>query len=77
LWELRHSQDLTLTDCPICNLDLIRDYDKGELVCTKCGFVAEDQKENHGAEWKAFDPEEKEKRTRAGSPRRFHFKTLD
>jgi len=55
--------------CPICSKSLIGDYDRGELICSACGFVVEDRNEYQGPEWKAIDPEEKERKVRVGSPR--------
>ncbi|MEM3069207.1 MAG: TFIIB-type zinc ribbon-containing protein [Nitrososphaerales archaeon] len=57
--------------CPTCGRLLIGDYDKGELVCSSCGFVIEDHSEYRGPEWKALDLEEKEKRVRVGAPQTF------
>jgi transcription initiation factor TFIIB len=47
---------------------LIRDYEAGELVCEHCGFVISSTLFNHGPEWRAFDTEQREKRTRVGAP---------
>ncbi|MEM3437299.1 MAG: TFIIB-type zinc ribbon-containing protein [Nitrososphaerales archaeon] len=57
--------------CPICGKFLIGDYDKGELICSSCGFVIEGYNECRGPEWKAIDMEEKEKRVRVGAPQTF------
>jgi len=57
--------------CPICGKLLVGDYDKGELICSSCGFVIEDHNEYRGPEWKAIDLEEKEKRVRVGAPQTF------
>lgn len=55
--------------CPNCaSTDLVKDYDQGELICTKCGYVAEDHEIDTSPEWRAFDEEEREKRDRAGAP---------
>ena len=37
------------------NEDLIRDYEAGELVCERCGFVISSMLFDHGPEWRAFD----------------------
>lgn len=47
---------------------MIRDYEAGELVCERCGFVISPTLLNHGPEWRAFDAEQREKRTRVGAP---------
>ena len=55
--------------CPECRTtDLVRDYEAGELACERCGFVVSSTLFNHGPEWRAFDAEQREKRTRVGAP---------
>ncbi len=55
--------------CTNCgSTDFIKDYEHGELVCEKCGYVAEEHIVDRSAEWRAFDEEEREKRDRAGAP---------
>ena len=49
-------------NCPTCKGRLIGDYDKGELVCSTCGFVLEDNTVDIGPEWKALNLEDKEKK---------------
>ena len=55
--------------CPECsNTDLIRDYEVGELVCEQCGTVVTSKILNHSPEWRAFNIEQRQKRTRVGAP---------
>jgi transcription initiation factor TFIIB len=55
--------------CPECeNSHVVFDYDRGELVCNKCGLVLEDNCIDHGPEWRAFDDEGKSRRERVGAP---------
>ena len=54
--------------CPSCQKPFIGDFDLGELVCPNCGFVAEEAQRDSGPDWKAFDPDEKARRVRVGSP---------
>jgi len=55
--------------CPECgSTNLIRDYDVGEIVCEKCGYVISTALFDTGPEWRAFDEEQREKRTRVGAP---------
>ena len=57
------------TECPECQSDhLIRDYERGELVCKACGLVLDDNFIDEGPEWRAFDAEQTEKRSRSGAP---------
>jgi len=46
----------------------MNDYDQGELVCMGCGYVVDDKMADTGPEWRAFDQEQKAKRTRVGAP---------
>ena len=61
--------DETLTKCPECNSHhLIEDYDHAEVICEKCGLVLEDNIIDHGADWSAYNPEDKLKNERVGAP---------
>lgn len=51
--------------CPECNGErFIRDYESAEIVCISCGYVIADRIEDAGPEWRAFDDDQREKRTR-------------
>ena len=55
--------------CPEChNKDLEYDYEKAEIVCKRCGLVIEESMIDPGPEWRAFDNDQKMKRTRTGAP---------
>ncbi len=55
--------------CPECGSDkLMRDYEAAEIVCLSCGCVVLDKLTDGRPEWRAFDSEQKEKRTRVGAP---------
>ncbi|MEM3507288.1 MAG: transcription initiation factor IIB [Candidatus Bathyarchaeia archaeon] len=55
--------------CPECGSDkLIRDYENAEIVCTGCGYVIAEKLMDSRPEWRAFDDEQKAKRTRVGAP---------
>lgn len=55
--------------CPECgNKKLIRDYERGELICANCGLIVAENIVDAGPEWRAFDDEQKEKRVRGGAP---------
>lgn len=57
------------TRCPECNCrHLTKAYDRGELVCEGCGLVINEQLIDQGPEWRAFDFDQIEKRTRTGPP---------
>ncbi len=58
-----------ITKCPECgSVQLIRDYERGELICNSCGLVIDDSFIDQGPEWRAFDSDQSQSRARAGSP---------
>jgi len=51
--------------CPECkNSSLVMDYKHGELICKICGYVVEESLIDQGPEWRAFDANQREKRSR-------------
>lgn len=57
------------TKCPECESEkLINDHERGEIVCGACGLVIDDNLVDMGPEWRAFDHEQRDKRTRVGAP---------
>lgn len=55
--------------CPDCKSDrLKRDTEAGEVVCMNCGVVVDSKIADSGPEWRAFDEEQRVKRTRVGAP---------
>lgn len=55
--------------CPECKSKrLIRDYEKGEIICADCGLIIAENIHDMGPEWRAFDAEQKEKKARGGAP---------
>jgi transcription initiation factor TFIIB len=54
--------------CPECGGALQTD-EQGDLVCSECGLVVESDDIDRGPEWRAFDSEEKNKKSRVGAPR--------
>jgi transcription initiation factor TFIIB len=46
----------------------MRDYECAEIVCMDCGFVVAAKIADRGPEWRAFDDEQRAKRTRVGAP---------
>lgn len=59
----------TTTKCPECKSKrIVRDYEKGELLCSQCGLIIAENIHDMGPEWRAFDAEQKEKKARGGAP---------
>jgi len=55
--------------CPECSSTrLMRDYECAEVVCMNCGIVVVGKIADRGPEWRAFDNEQRAKRTRVGAP---------
>ena len=55
--------------CPECGgQKLIRDYEAAEIVCMACGCVIDEKLADTRPEWRAFDDEQKAKRSRVGAP---------
>jgi transcription initiation factor TFIIB len=67
--EKVETSHLDIRTCPECGSDkLIRDYENAEIVCTGCGYVIAEKLADPRPEWRAFDDEQKAKRTRVGAP---------
>ncbi len=64
-----HKQPMRVLQCPECgSTRLMRDYECAEIVCMECGFVIATKLADRGPEWRAFDHEQRAKRTRVGAP---------
>jgi transcription initiation factor TFIIB len=62
-------QAARVQQCPECgSTRLMRDYECAEIVCMECGFVIATKLADRGPEWRAFDHEQRAKRTRVGAP---------
>ena len=58
-----------LDRCPKCGRRLmVIDSPRGELFCSNCGFVMKEKIVEAGPEWRSFSSEEKDNRSRTGSP---------
>jgi transcription initiation factor TFIIB len=55
-------------DCPECSGRLVVDDEHGETICTECGLVVEEDSVDRGPEWRAFDAQEKDEKSRVGAP---------
>lgn len=62
-------KDPAETVCPECGgTKLMNDYERAEVVCNDCGLVIYDKMIDTGPEWRAFDQDQKFKRSRVGAP---------
>ncbi len=58
--------------CPDCgSRNLKPDASRGEVVCGNCGAVLEENMVQQGAEWRAFDAEQRASRARTGAPLKY------
>lgn len=55
--------------CPDCgSVNFVEDPSTGETICSACGLVIREKIMSEGPEWRAFTQEEKEERSRVGTP---------
>lgn len=56
-------------NCPNCSSENIRyDYERGQYICSNCGYVIEDNVIDSGPEWRAYNYEDRIVKERTGSP---------
>jgi transcription initiation factor TFIIB len=63
--DVRDEDELT---CPECGGQLVHDEERAETVCEDCGLVVEEGGIDPGPEWRAFDAQEKDEKSRVGAP---------
>ncbi|WP_435152672.1 transcription initiation factor IIB [Haladaptatus sp. DFWS20] len=54
--------------CPECSGNLVSDEEHAETVCADCGLVVETDAIDRGPEWRAFDANERDSKSRVGMP---------
>jgi transcription initiation factor TFIIB len=58
--------------CPVCrSQDTVYDSHRGEVIFSQCGLVLTSKVIDSGPEWRAFDNDQRERRTRVGAPMTF------
>ncbi len=69
-WKLKFQNQSLFDDiCPECNSKrIIYDENRGQMICEHCGLVTKEKYIDKGPEWRAFDADQKKKRTRVGAP---------
>ena len=66
--EDEQTDERTDQACPECSGHLVVDDERGETVCEDCGLVVETDEIDRGPEWRAFDSQEKDEKSRVGAP---------
>jgi len=62
-------KSVEVLSCPECgSARIMRDYEAAEVVCMNCGIVVTAKIADRGPEWRAFNEEQRSKRTRVGAP---------
>ncbi|MFX1571069.1 MAG: transcription initiation factor IIB [Promethearchaeota archaeon] len=66
--DLEEYLNIDNTKCIECGENIFFDENRGLKVCEKCGLVHSEKHIDRGPEWRAFDADQKKKRTRTGAP---------
>ena len=67
--EIKAENGKVKVECPECGSRLlVHDYERAELVCANCGLVIDKDFIDMGPEWRAFDHDQRMKRSRVGAP---------
>jgi len=67
--EERERERAGTGECPECDSgDLVQNADGSELVCGECGLVVEEEGIDLGPEWRAFNHQERQSKSRVGAP---------
>ncbi|MEM2934413.1 MAG: transcription initiation factor IIB [Methanocellales archaeon] len=65
-YKLEEEDKLICSECG--SRLLIHDYERAELVCSNCGLVIDEAFIDLGREWRAFDHDQRMRRSRVGAP---------
>ena len=65
---MEENQKQNHNNCNECGEHILLDENRGLLVCEKCGLVHSEKHIDQGPEWRAFDSDQRKKRTRTGAP---------
>ncbi len=58
--------------CPDCgSTKIVRDQDRGEMICQSCGLVINDDMVDFGKEWRSFNSNQFDEVARSGSPMKY------
>lgn len=64
--ESEEQEERDLTTCPECSGNIVEETN--ERVCQDCGLVMDDEMIDRGPEWRAFNSQERDQKSRVGSP---------
>ncbi|GAA0727677.1 MULTISPECIES: transcription initiation factor IIB [Haloferacaceae] len=64
----RVSECIESNVCPECQGQIIQKGNGGESACEGCGLIFKESRVDHGPEWRAFTSEERDEKSRVGSP---------
>jgi transcription initiation factor TFIIB len=62
------SEPLVERSCPECNGRVGPDEDRGEVSCRDCGLVVDEAAIDRGPEWRSFEGEDRDEKSRVGAP---------
>jgi transcription initiation factor TFIIB len=65
--ETEHEEHDERIECPECGSTNVV-QEQGERCCEECGLVIEDDLVDRGPEWRAFDSQERQQKSRVGAP---------
>lgn len=55
--------------CPSCgSTSVVRDYQRNIVICENCGRILKEGIKDRGPEWRAFDQQQRDERSRGGAP---------
>ena len=58
--------------CPDCgSTKIVRDQERGEMICQSCGLVINDDMVDFGKEWRSFNSNQFDESARSGSPMKY------
>ena len=67
--ETESESEVSSRTCPECESDnLVTHGGQGELLCEECGLIVEENNVDRGPEWRAFNQQERESKSRVGAP---------
>ena len=54
--------------CSECGGRLVNDEERAKVICEDCGLVTEEDRIDPGPEWRALNPQERDRKSRVGAP---------